>query len=61
MSRSGSSPAGLSGVPTRKMCRKRGWNWVRFRVRVRVRVSRLDEIEGENYVTQRDVICELSS
>ena len=31
------------------------------RVRVRVRVSKLDEIEGENYVTQRDVIRELSS
>ena len=28
---------------------------------VRVRVSKLDEIEGENYVTQRDVIRELSS
>ena len=27
----------------------------------RVRVSKLDEIEGENYVTQRDVIRELSS
>ena len=26
-----------------------------------VRVSKLDEIEGENYVTQRDVIRELSS
>ena len=25
-------------------------------VRVRVRVSKLDEIEEENYVTQRDVI-----
>ena len=31
------------------------------RVRVRVRVSKLDEIEEENYVTQRDVIRELSS
>ena len=30
-------------------------------VRVRVRVSKLDEIEEENYVTQRDVIRELSS
>ena len=30
-------------------------------LRVRVRVSKLDEIEGENYVTQRDVIRELSS
>ena len=29
--------------------------------RVRVRVSKLDEIEEENYVTQRDVIRELSS
>ena len=28
---------------------------------VRVRVSKLDEIEEENYVTQRDVIRELSS
>ena len=34
---------------------------VRTRVRVRVRVSKLDEIEEENYVTQRDVIRELSS
>ena len=34
---------------------------VRVRVEVRVRVSKLDEIEGENYVTQRDVIRELSS
>ena len=31
------------------------------RVRLRLRVSKLDEIEGENYVTQRDVIRELSS
>ena len=30
-------------------------------LRVRVRVSKLDEIECENYVTQRDVIRELSS
>ena len=30
-------------------------------IRVRVRVSKLDEIEEENYVTQRDVIRELSS
>ena len=29
--------------------------------RTRVRVSKLDEIEEENYVTQRDVIRELSS
>ena len=29
--------------------------------RVRVGVSKLDEIEGEDYVTQRDVIRELSS
>ena len=29
--------------------------------RLRVRVSKLDEIEEENYVTQRDVIRELSS
>ena len=29
--------------------------------RGRVRVSKLDEIEEENYVTQRDVIRELSS
>ena len=29
--------------------------------RVRVRVSKLDEIEEENHVTQRDVIRELSS
>ena len=36
-------------------------SWVRVRVRVRVRVSKLDEIEEENYVTQRDVIRELSS
>ena len=28
---------------------------------IRARVSKLDEIEGENYVTQRDVIRELSS
>ena len=34
-----------------------GTGWAR----VRVRVSKLDEIEGENYVTQRDVIRELSS
>ena len=33
----------------------------RLGVRVRVRVSKLDEIEEENYVTQRDVIRELSS
>ena len=30
-------------------------------VRVVLGVSKLDEIEGENYVTQRDVIRELSS
>ena len=30
-------------------------------VGVRVTVSKLDEIEEENYVTQRDVIRELSS
>ena len=34
---------------------------VRVRVGVRVGVSKLDEIEEENYVTQRDVIRELSS
>ena len=34
---------------------------VRRVLKVRVRVSKLDEIEGENYVTQRDVIRELSS
>ena len=42
------------------MVSKQYMSW-RFRVRVRVRVSKLDEIEEENYVTQRDVIRELSS
>ena len=54
-------------VRVRDRVRVRVWVRVRVgvrvgvRVRVRVRVSKLDEIEEENYVTQRDVIRELSS
>ena len=41
-------------------CDRAAWT-VQGRVRLGGRVSKLDEIEEENYVTQRDVIRELSS